>query len=237
MQKRVPERGQDAGYRGSRHADSLISKTLVLGLLLLAGGVGCDLKSMGPSTGPGLEPPGAGTASGGGDSFGNATRPDPMANPRSPQVGAGGTAAVAPPPMAGSPEQVTGSGGAASPGAAGTGSFMPPTVSECTDTTRLAVEQEPGVMWPWEPQPTLTCRYMMPSEAIAFMPERVALGYNAAGVVTVVPHVADADACDPMTGGWYYDLTLNVPRIVVCPQSCKDTGAELVLGCPVATAP
>jgi len=211
--------------------------------LLLAGGVACDLKSMnGPSTGPGLEPPGAGMASGPGSDFGNPAAPGATAGDAGLQAGSGGAVPTGADPAAGAPAAMTGTGGMAAPnpsagGSGTTGTATTPSTGTCADATRLAVEQEPGVMWPWEQQPTLTCRYAMPSEAIAYMPERVALAYTAAGVVTVVPHVADASACDPMTGGWYYDLTMNVPRIVVCPQSCKGEGAELVLGCPPATAP
>jgi hypothetical protein len=55
-----------------------------------------------------------------------------------------------------------------------------------------------------------------------------------------VPYVERADRCDPMRGGWYYDVppAMGVPtRILTCDATCRrfnsdQTGkVELVFGC------
>lgn len=44
-------------------------------------------------------------------------------------------------------------------------------------------------------------------------------------------------ACDPLTGGWYYDDPANPTKIVLCPASCASVSADLdatvdiILGC------
>jgi hypothetical protein len=49
-------------------------------------------------------------------------------------------------------------------------------------------------------------------------------------------NVGDADGCDPVEGGWYYDDPDDPERIFLCPASCADvTGVswdvEVLLGC------
>ncbi|MEI9938367.1 MAG: hypothetical protein WDO69_14190 [Pseudomonadota bacterium] len=53
-------------------------------------------------------------------------------------------------------------------------------------------------------------------------------------------YVADADGCDPLTGGWYYDTDPQVEdptRIVVCPTTCATfesasaASVEIAVGC------
>lgn len=67
--------------------------------------------------------------------------------------------------------------------------------------------------------------------------DRVNLQYtDPAGTQTVIPKVAQADACAGVAGGWFYDDASGATRLVACPQSCDqlNTGGQVqvVLGCP-----
>ena len=62
----------------------------------------------------------------------------------------------------------------------------------------------------------------------------------AAGTGEDIPYVSTAARCDPMRGGWYYDVdpAMAAPtRVVTCPATCDRLKAEpnanvnLVFGC------
>jgi hypothetical protein len=64
--------------------------------------------------------------------------------------------------------------------------------------------------------------------------------FTSGGSSKIVPGVANLGACDPMLGGWYYDVspTNGTPtRVILCPKSCDvvkaDTGGkiDIVQGC------
>ena len=59
-----------------------------------------------------------------------------------------------------------------------------------------------------------------------------------------IPYVERMERCDPMRGGWYYDVppSMGTPsRVIVCPATCTrfkaDTSAQvdLVFGCATQT--
>jgi hypothetical protein len=64
------------------------------------------------------------------------------------------------------------------------------------------------------------------------------LQFTVGNNVRTVPGVKDAGACDPASGGWYYDNEDAPTRILACDQTCSDFKAALegqvnvVLGCP-----
>ncbi len=57
------------------------------------------------------------------------------------------------------------------------------------------------------------------------------------GGTKVFGNVADLGACDPATGGWYYDDVANPQKIILCPASCALASSDangkvdVVLGC------
>jgi len=86
----------------------------------------------------------------------------------------------------------------------------------------------------------LPCEFAIPTGtgAIDFGKVNVTLQSN--GQEQTVPYVEGRDRCDPMRGGWYYDVapaTGTPTRILVCPATCEKFKAErepkvnLVFGC------
>jgi hypothetical protein len=53
----------------------------------------------------------------------------------------------------------------------------------------------------------------------------------------VLPKKNDASACDPVSGGWYYDNNASPTKIILCPASCQMVQADqngkvdILLGC------
>jgi hypothetical protein len=69
---------------------------------------------------------------------------------------------------------------------------------------------------------------------------KVNVRYEGPGGIEDLPYVAAASRCDPMRGGWYYDVdpgTGTPGRVLVCPASCARFKADpsanvnLVFGC------
>jgi hypothetical protein len=63
---------------------------------------------------------------------------------------------------------------------------------------------------------------------------------DAAGTAEEIPYVATANRCDPVLGGWYYDVdpaSATPTRVLTCPVSCDrlqagpDANVSLVFGC------
>jgi hypothetical protein len=83
------------------------------------------------------------------------------------------------------------------------------------------------------------CEYAIPQ------PQGQVLDYNKVNVqytpglggTKVFVNVADLGACDPVTGGWYYDDNANPQKIILCPASCEVASSDangkvdVVLGC------
>jgi hypothetical protein len=90
-------------------------------------------------------------------------------------------------------------------------------------------------------QASLPCEFLIPrpSGPIDFGKVNVRL-QDAAGTAQEIPYVIAADRCDPMQGGWYYDVdpaTAAPTRVVTCPATCdqlksvSNASASLVFGC------
>jgi hypothetical protein len=88
---------------------------------------------------------------------------------------------------------------------------------------------------------SLPCEFVIPrpSGPIDFGRVNVRLQV-AAGAAEDIPYVGAADRCDPVRGGWYYDVdpAQGAPiRVLTCPASCErlSTGpggsVSLVFGC------
>jgi hypothetical protein len=58
-----------------------------------------------------------------------------------------------------------------------------------------------------------------------------------------IPYVGEMASCDPVAGGWYYDVdpAAGVPsKIIVCPATCDEFGHDggevtIVVGCDTET--
>jgi hypothetical protein len=105
--------------------------------------------------------------------------------------------------------------------------------SNLTQTLQEGLNQIRGV---------LACDYRIPpppdGKTIDF--GKVNLHYTGEGTSEDIPYVERAERCDPMRGGWYYDVppALGTPtRVLTCESTCRrfrssQTGnVELVVGC------
>ena len=88
----------------------------------------------------------------------------------------------------------------------------------------------------------LACEFKIPSATSAGQIDygKVNVRITAPAGVDELLYVARADKCDPMRGGWYYDVEpgMGTPtRVLTCPASCarlkdaKDLKVELLFGC------
>jgi hypothetical protein len=87
----------------------------------------------------------------------------------------------------------------------------------------------------------LACEYRIPAmQAGGVDFGKVNVRYTSAAGPQDIPYVERMDRCDPMRGGWYYDVhpSMGRPtRVLVCPATCsrfKSDGSaqvELVFGC------
>ena len=88
----------------------------------------------------------------------------------------------------------------------------------------------------------LSCEFQIPEAngARAVDLNKVNVDFSDGVTTTRVPRVNGAGACDPVRGGWYYDLdpSLGEPsRIVICSTSCQafqaaqDGSVQIELGC------
>ncbi|HXU81137.1 MAG TPA: hypothetical protein VN914_07055 [Polyangia bacterium] len=87
---------------------------------------------------------------------------------------------------------------------------------------------------------TLPCEFSIPSGTGTIDFGKVNVTLQAAGAEQTIPYVESASRCDPMRGGWYYDVppaTGKPTRILVCAASCSrfkgapDAKVNLVFGC------
>jgi hypothetical protein len=87
----------------------------------------------------------------------------------------------------------------------------------------------------------LACEYTIPTPAKGDLDfSKVNVRYTSTGGPENIPYVERMDRCDPMRGGWYYDVhpSMGKPsRVMVCPATCarfkteKSSQVELVFGC------
>jgi hypothetical protein len=87
---------------------------------------------------------------------------------------------------------------------------------------------------------SLPCEFTIPASTGTIDFGKVNVTLEAAGMEQTVPYVESASRCDPMRGGWYYDVppaTGKPTRILVCPASCTrfkataNARVNLVFGC------
>jgi hypothetical protein len=90
-------------------------------------------------------------------------------------------------------------------------------------------------------QASLPCEFLIPrpNGPIDFGKVNVRV-QDAAGTAQEIPYVSAAAGCDPMQGGWYYDVapaTAAPTRVVTCPATCdqlkagSNVNVSLVFGC------
>jgi hypothetical protein len=84
------------------------------------------------------------------------------------------------------------------------------------------------------------CEFIIPRPQQALDYGKVNVHHRRTGGEDDVPYVASAARCDPVRGGWYYDVdpAAGTPtRVVVCPATCNAfksdamTRVDLVFGC------
>ena len=123
-----------------------------------------------------------------------------------------------------------------------------PTINELTETTFTEEVSQPGVQvvdfWaPW----CGPCHAMAPQleRAASLRPQyrfaKVNVEFTSAGKKERVLAVADAAACDPAAGGWYYDVNPSTggkpTKIMICPATCsrfqssQQGAVQIALGC------
>ena len=77
---------------------------------------------------------------------------------------------------------------------------------------------------------TLPCEYVIPAaKADTLDFQKVNLHFKGPGREEDIPYVGRADRCDPMRGGWYYDVdpAMGRPaRVIACPATCSQFKAE-----------
>jgi Mg-chelatase subunit ChlD len=84
----------------------------------------------------------------------------------------------------------------------------------------------------------LACEYRIPAGTLDF--GKVNVRHTSPAGPQNIPYVETMNRCDPMRGGWYYDVppSAGTPtRIIVCPATCasftaeKSAQVDLVFGC------
>ncbi|MBK8251676.1 MAG: VWA domain-containing protein [Polyangiaceae bacterium] len=88
-------------------------------------------------------------------------------------------------------------------------------------------------------QTALGCEYTIPQPAQGMLDyNKVNVQYTpGGGSAQVILNVANAAACDPATGGWYYDNPAAPTKIILCDATCSVVEAdsagkiEILLGC------
>ncbi len=67
-----------------------------------------------------------------------------------------------------------------------------------------------------------------PPEGQFFVADRVNVEIRGSASTTPVGYVTSPAACNPTTGGWYYDDVADPSTIILCPASCDRARAEVV---------
>jgi hypothetical protein len=99
---------------------------------------------------------------------------------------------------------------------------IPDPASLAAETTGCAVRQLHG--YGHNREATLPCEFLIPRSngPIDFGKVNVRL-QEAAGTAEEIPYEGGATRCDPMRGGWYYDVdpaTAAPTRVLTCPATC-----------------
>jgi hypothetical protein len=106
------------------------------------------------------------------------------------------------------------------------------------DTNQNVVQQLSAALAAIQQQ-ALGCEYAIPQPQMGSLDfTKVNVQYTPGGGMPVLlGNVANAAACDPQSGGWYYDNPANPTKILLCPATCSTvqvdpSGAiEILLGC------
>jgi hypothetical protein len=86
----------------------------------------------------------------------------------------------------------------------------------------------------------LGCEYTIPQPAQGMLDYgKVNVQYTPGngGMAQLIGNVANAAACDPATGGWYYDNPAMPTKIILCDKQCTTVSADasgkvdILLGC------
>lgn len=88
-------------------------------------------------------------------------------------------------------------------------------------------------------QSALGCEYTIPQPAMGMLDyDKVNVQYTpGGGAPQVITNVANAAACDPVTGGWYYDNPAAPTKIILCQTTCAPIESDpagkidILLGC------
>ncbi|MFI5309291.1 MAG: hypothetical protein ACHQ53_18185 [Polyangiales bacterium] len=83
------------------------------------------------------------------------------------------------------------------------------------------------------------CSYALPTEAAAYVPDRINLELDDHGAISTLPRVSSAMQCDATLGGWFYDDPKAPTTIVLCDATCAKVtggaGVSIAFGCPTTT--
>jgi hypothetical protein len=87
----------------------------------------------------------------------------------------------------------------------------------------------------------LACEYRIPQPSVGGLDfGKVNVRFSGAAGPENIPYVERLDRCDPMRGGWYYDVQPSAgkpSRVLVCPATCSRfklepaAKVELIVGC------
>jgi hypothetical protein len=88
-------------------------------------------------------------------------------------------------------------------------------------------------------QSALGCEYTIPAPQMGMLDyNKVNVQYTPGnGAPQLIANVANAAACDPNTGGWYYDNNAAPTKIILCAKTCTPVQADpqgkidILLGC------
>jgi hypothetical protein len=106
------------------------------------------------------------------------------------------------------------------------------------DTNQNVVQQLTAALAAIQQQ-ALGCEYAIPQPQMGNLDfTKVNVQYTPGGGMPVLlGNVANAAACDPQSGGWYYDNPANPTKIMLCPATCSTVQVdpsgeiEILLGC------
>jgi hypothetical protein len=80
---------------------------------------------------------------------------------------------------------------------------------------------------------SLPCEYVIPADKAGALDfQKVNLHYKGPSREEDVPYVGNAARCDPMRGGWYYDVdpatsTMRPTRVIACPATCAEFKSQM----------
>jgi hypothetical protein len=92
---------------------------------------------------------------------------------------------------------------------------------------------------------SLACDFVIPKPADGggLDYSRVNVSFTSNGTQELVGYAASPSACDPTTGGWYYDNPANPTKLALCPATCNQAtvsvsvAVDILLGCERVPVP